>query len=963
MEEGELEPEPETKSITDPDNETKLPCTENSESEQVESDKQMKLPTDLIVETESLPENKVDLKTESIFNEIEGDRMLETITFVSKGIVELQECHEKFVNQTNSGKETAALVKDNEAKEENNSGDHDSSFFHGRIPEEQLEEEELKDDNAEKSMYLDEGTKEKNNVDLVVQADEINFVDTKELTMEDNRKSQMTLNLMADTPNGKDKGKSIAVSPFCEDNSRENIRWVENDFLACRDNAMEGPSSRGFELFSSSIVTRPEKTIHSGVSNDGNLKSEPLELSLSLPNVLLPLPSHDPKVTPSSPSQARSVQSLPNTFRTSSDGFSGSMSFSGSQTFIHNPSCSLTQNLFENYEQSVGSHPLFQAIDQQVSHGTWLGQSLDEPKRVESPNYQRMLYGNGSHAPQTSQAFLYTQAMQGQPIKISEGSSGVPGGPGRQPSLHRQLSGIQSKKPIEVRSPTNSVGSHETRLEFGKERNRVVKERNGTLFRSSSQREMDQLLIAGTGFTERIISMIVSEPVLVMSRRIEEMAEHSIALLKQSACEILENKDKRGQLHAFREVLQNRSDLTVEILSKSHRAQLEILIAFKTGLREFLQRPSSRPLSELAEIYLNLRCRNITCLSLLPVDECDCKVCVQKNGFCSACMCLICSNFDMALNTCSWVGCDVCLHWCHTECGLRESYIRNGRSVGEAQEETEMQFQCVACKHPSEMLGFVKEVFKTCAKDWKVETLSKELEYVKRIFSASHDTKGRQLHDFADQMITRLEMKSNLSEVFNYIMQFLTESNIEFGNPSQSSLKDLHHKNQGEQSNGISGNQVAIWPLSASTESTPRRDSASTAPPRLDWDQINGRPGDLELQASVGQQPVTDELESIVRIKHAEAKMFQSRADDARKEAEGLKRIAVAKNEKIDEEYLSRVTKLRMAEAEERRKQKLDELKIMEREHREYFSLKMRMESNIGDLLLKMEATKQKFSA
>ena len=38
--------------------------------------------------------------------------------------------------------------------------------------------------------------------------------------------------------------------------------------------------------------------------------------------------------------------------------------------------------------------------------------------------------------------------------------------------------------------------------------------------------------------------------------------------------------------------------------------------------------------------------------------------------------------------------------------------------------------------------------------------------------------------------------------------------------------------------------------------------------------------------------------------------MFQTWADDARREAEGLKRVAMAKNEKIEEEFRSRIAKL-----------------------------------------------------
>lgn len=116
---------------------------------------------------------------------------------------------------------------------------------------------------------------------------------------------------------------------------------------------------------------------------------------------------------------------------------------------------------------------------------------------------------------------------------------------------------------------------------------------------------------------------------------------------------------------------------------------------------------------------------------------------------------------------------------------------------------------------------------------------------------------------------------------------------------------------------------------------------------------------ELELQRSDKKEPLFDELESIVRIKQAEAKMFQSRADDARREAEGLKRIAMAKNEKIEEEYMARIAKLRLPEAEESRRQKSEELHALERAHLEYFNMKIRMEADIKDLLLKMEATQR----
>ncbi|WP_323192915.1 hypothetical protein, partial [Halostella sp. PRR32] len=56
----------------------------------------------------------------------------------------------------------------------------------------------------------------------------------------------------------KDKGKCVVVSSPEEACVRENSLLIERNFIACRDDAMEGPSARGFELFSSSAVVKVE---------------------------------------------------------------------------------------------------------------------------------------------------------------------------------------------------------------------------------------------------------------------------------------------------------------------------------------------------------------------------------------------------------------------------------------------------------------------------------------------------------------------------------------------------------------------------------------------------------------------------------------------------------------------------------------------------------------------------------
>lgn len=559
----------------------------------------------------------------------------------------------------------------------------------------------------------------------------------------------------------KDKGKGVAVTSTHDADSADNGVWMERDLgvtATWKADEMEGPSTRGFELFTSSPVRKTEEKPEMGVNNKDKELMESLDLSLSLPNVLLPIGARDTNQGPGSPSHGRSV-SITNTFRTNSDGFTASMSFSGSQSFFHNPSCSLTQNSLDNLEQSVHSHPVFKGVDWQA-----LAAQNESSRHKEIPLYQRILMnGNGSvHQSQTS-----LQNSQ-QNVRVAEGSTKMPNG------LERQLS---FNKQNDVRSPTHSVGSHDIGQSYSFEK-RGIREKpggSGSLYRSGSLKEQEEYPVASTDFMESVLGRIVSDPIQVMARKFNEMSGHSLVRFKDSIRELMLSKDKKGHLSAIQNALHSRSDINMEVLSKAHRTQLLILVALKTGLPEYLQLDSSVSSSDVAEIFLNSRCRNLMCRSPLPVDECECKVCSKKNGFCSACMCLVCSKFDMASNTCSWVGCDVCLHWCHADCGLRESFIRNGNSESGAQGGfSEMQFFCVACDHPSEMFGFVKEVFQNFAKEWSAETMCRELEYVKRIFRGSKDLRGRRLHEIADQMLARLLNKSEVPEVLSYIMAFLT---------------------------------------------------------------------------------------------------------------------------------------------------------------------------------------------
>ncbi|GMI98241.1 hypothetical protein HRI_003493400 [Hibiscus trionum] len=797
------------------------------------------------------------------------------------------------------------------------------------------------------SSCLEERCNEENRIDLERQVEECEAENFIKGVAEENGEHKINIDVVEIglSWNVKDKGKGVAVESANVTDSAENRVWTERESKD-EDLDREGPSTKGFELFSCSPVRRVEKEEKSGADKqkEDKLALESLDLSLSLPNVLLPIGAQHTDVVSGSPSQGRSVQSLSNTFRTNSDGFTASMSFSGSLSFYHNPSCSLTQNSMDNNEHSVHSRPIVQGVDQ-LSQGSW--QSQNESRQKDVPMFQRILRNSNGSFSQSSalQGITNCQAFQAQNIHSFEESSKAPNGPERQLSFHKEN---------DVRSPSQSVRSHQNGSFYSYDKKQATREKHGgSLYRSSSQKKQEQLLIGGADFVETILSRMVFEPIHVMARKCHEMSGQSIACLKESIREIMLNADKHGELRAFQEALLSRSDLTLEMLLKCHRAQLEILAALKTGLPEYLQVDNSVSSSDLAEVFLNLRCSNLTCRSSLPVDECDCKVCSKKNGFCSACMCLVCSKFDMASNTCCWVGCDVCLHWCHVDCGLRESYIRNGHGA------SEMQFHCVACDHPSEMFGFVKEVFQNFSKDWTLETFSMELEYVKRIFRGSKDIRGRRLHELADQMLVRLVNKSDLPEVYAQIMSLLSDSHS--FKPGNATI--LSGKEQGKGINGIAGpSQDASRLKSVYSDKAPRLESSSSLLPSFRVD-LTDRPDkcslESELQRSAQKQLFLPELESFIRIKQEEAKMYQTRADDARREAEGLKRIAIAKDEKIEEEYRSRVAKLRLAEAEETHKQKIEEFQALERAYREYYSMKTRMEADVKDLMLKMEATRR----
>ncbi|XVF02994.1 hypothetical protein REPUB_Repub04eG0222500 [Reevesia pubescens] len=731
------------------------------------------------------------------------------------------------------------------------------------------------------------------------------------------------------------KGKEVVDS----ENSNQDEKWVERDFLNLSE-------SKG--ISSKREVDEDFQERENG-NREKRPKLETLNLSLALPDVSLSLTASnalqngDPPRHRSRPT--RSVQSLaPSTNNThttcSNDLTAASLSYSYSLPFSHNPSCSLTRNSTENYEYSVGKD------DQIWCGGEGTNGSVHSRFRPIGDGVALVSHGGGGGGG----GFSMMQVKR----QVNKDSCN---------SFHRttssdNLSFFPSELPAKPLVDIHSGDSRRRDLE----NLRVLESMDGGRSRKISR-------------PERILREIVSESIPAMAQIMQELPEETLELTKDYLRNLIATPEKKEELVGLQNRLERRSDLTKETLSKCQKDQLEILVAVKMGLKSLLSLKIRLPMTELLEIFLFMRCRNLNCKSVLPVDDCDCKICSENKGFCSSCMCPICLNFDCANNTCSWVGCDVCSHWCHAACGIQRNLIKPGPSLKGPSGTTEMQFHCIGCGHASEMFGFVKDVFLSCAKDWGLETLTKELDCVRKIFRGSDDSKGKDLYIKADELCTRLQNKRmSASDACSIIIQFFDYTD---------GLSDFPAS--GACSKDLTTTQVD---LRKDESSVTRLTPATSLPPKLVFYSTSSSSGrnllpndgdDLrqkDLKASLmndlksedeyrfgrlSNNDGFDSLESMVRIKEAEAIMFQSKADEARREAENYMRMIRTKSEKVEEEYAEKLSRLCLQETEERRRTKVEELKVLEHTHCDYYKMKQRMQAEIASLLERMEATKQQW--
>ncbi|XP_004297404.1 PREDICTED: protein OBERON 3 [Fragaria vesca subsp. vesca] len=710
-----------------------------------------------------------------------------------------------------------------------------------------------------------------------------------------------------------EKGKEIMVP----ENPSHDHKWVERDFLNLNESSRPNSSKR--EL--GEDVERDNR--------DKKPKLETLNLSLALPQVSLSLTASN-NGEPSMAIRPRSTAMAPstNTLTTySNDYTAASLSYSYSHPYSHNPSCSLTRNSTENFECSVGKD------DQIWNCGEGTNGSVHS-------RFKPIGDGVGLANPGG-----ILSMMQSNNTRMDSGTNSLY----RTTSSDNNQSFFPSELPAKPRMDTHSGDSRGR----GSESLRGLEGGDGRVRKLSRP--------------ERILREIVSESIPVMAQEVQKLPEETLSSTNEYLRNLIAMPEKKEEFVSLQKRLERRSDLTKENLSKCHRDQLEILVAVKMGLASFISGKNRLSATELMETFLFTRCRNVNCKSLLPVDDCDCKICSGNKGFCSSCMCPVCLNFDCASNTCSWVGCDVCSHWCHAACGIQKNLIRPGPSLKGPSGTTEMQFHCIGCGHASEMFGFVKDVFLCCAKDWGLETLVKELDCVKKIFRRSEDFKGRELHIKADEIISKLGSQvMSPSDACNFIIQFFnyTDGVSEYPASSitTSSTKELAAPQTSLRKEATLISQPASLPpkyAAYNTSSSVQSDLLSNDLRQIDLKSSLISTEDEFRFGTVPKIEGFDSLESMVRIKHAEAGMYQSKADEARREAEGYRQMIRENKEKVEEEYAGKLSGLSLKETEEKRRKKLEELKVLEGSHCDYYNMKTRMQAEIAGLLAKMEATKQ----
>eukprot|EP00252_Welwitschia_mirabilis_P022055 TRINITY_DN5840_c0_g1_i1.p1 TRINITY_DN5840_c0_g1~~TRINITY_DN5840_c0_g1_i1.p1 ORF type:complete len:597 (+),score=118.27 TRINITY_DN5840_c0_g1_i1:245-2035(+) len=547
--------------------------------------------------------------------------------------------------------------------------------------------------------------------------------------------------------------------------------------------------------------------------------------------------------------------------------------------------------------------------------------------------------------------------------------------PSRAPSLQASLSlasseagasaelrGMNSQLNNVRESPSESASSRETwpmetmKGEVVPEHFRQKKEMGREKEIEEESERLEQTVVHRVANSDRILLRdVAAERLEVMAERMREQPEEFLEVLRAELRAILEGTggiQHREEFALLQKLVLGRTDLTPESLTRANRVQLEILVAIKTGIQAFLHPDISVTQLVLIEIFCHKRCRNIACQNPLPADDCNCNICSPKSGFCNLCMCVICHKFDFDVNTCRWVGCDNCSHWTHTDCAIRAGQISMGASLKGGISDSEMLFKCRACQKTSELFGWVKDVFQHCALDWDREALMKEFDCVRRIFHGSKDIRGTRLFRKCEDLLELLKEGADEATVCKVMHCFFQE--LDSDNAKNVDNEERRMLAPQEACNRIAEVvQEAIRKMEAVAEEKARvYKKARLALEMCDRELAEKSRELAELQFERQHKKAQiEELDAIVRLKQAEADMFQFKADEARREADRLQRITHSKSEKSEEEYASRYLKLRLNEAEAERRFLFEKIQLQEHSRLQSDSSQMLMLCKIQDLL------------
>ncbi|KAJ6843377.1 OBERON-like protein [Iris pallida] len=487
-------------------------------------------------------------------------------------------------------------------------------------------------------------------------------------------------------------------------------------------------------------------------------------------------------------------------------------------------------------------------------------------------------------------------------------------------------------------SPSDSTSSREIWPVETNHSNSIAARKIGKEKEGENEYPEPQVIRRVSDVNKLSLHEVARERVEVISDRMMVMPVELLEELKSELRLILEGtggSHTREEFLNLQYLVHGRTDLTEKILVKAHKVQLEVLVAINTGIQAFLHPDVNLPQSRLIEVFLYKRCRNIACQSPLPADECRCEICTNRNGFCNQCMCGICNKFDFEVNTCRWIGCDVCAHWTHTDCAMHVGRIGMGQSGKGLSGHAEMLFRCQACNKTSELLGWVKDVFQHCAHGWDRESLMRELDLVSRIFRLSEDPKGRKLYWMSGDLVEKMKSGATASTACRMLMLLFQELEID----SRKNIPETEDSGRPiapqEACNRIAEVvQEAVRKMELVAEEKfcmfKRARLALEACDRELEDKAR-EVSEIKRDRQMKQQQA-EELESIVRLKQAEAEMFQLKATEARQEAKRLQTIALAKSEKAaaEQDYASMYLKRRLDEAEAEKQYLFEKIKLQD---------------------------------